>query len=234
MIRTCFSSLPFDVDKEGNPTRYSKCEPPPKKRAGIFGEGCEILELAPSFRRYSFFYQWFQEKGGESLDRSLFASPPLTDHSSPYFPPPSHLQTTHLQLAPLYVTKLPALYMWFLQERCGRLFTIINHNHVFVLHAIADPMQSYNRKPDITSTISYFFKIVSWVFVSSRINRRCLLQVSTCFNVLPEKALCDCLGVSIACYLNPYAITFYHRIASILSLVGKSSGFSIEGPTDEL
>ncbi len=23
----------------------------------------------------------------------------------------------------------PALYMWFLQARCGLLFTIINHNH---------------------------------------------------------------------------------------------------------
>ncbi len=31
-------------------------------------------------------------------------------------------------LSSLYVTQLSAIYMWFLQARCGLLFTVINHN----------------------------------------------------------------------------------------------------------
>ncbi len=62
------------------------CEPPPKEGVGIFGGGCEMLESAPGFRRYSSFCQCLQKKVGESLDRSLSRSPPLIEHSSPHFP----------------------------------------------------------------------------------------------------------------------------------------------------
>ncbi len=56
-----------------------------------------------------------------AFDRSLSSSPPLTEHSFPHLPtpPPSHLHTVHSQLTSLYVTRLPILYMWFLQARCG-------------------------------------------------------------------------------------------------------------------
>ncbi len=72
------------------------CEPSPKESVGIFGVGCEILEQAPDFRRYSSFCQWFQEKVGKSLDRSLSPAPPLTERSSPHFPTPSHPTCTPL------------------------------------------------------------------------------------------------------------------------------------------
>ncbi len=49
----------------------------------VYGEGCEILEYAPGFVRYSSFCQCFQETVGGSLDRSLSPSPPLTEHSPP-------------------------------------------------------------------------------------------------------------------------------------------------------
>ncbi len=62
---------------EGTPRR----EPPPKERVGIFGEGFEIVEWAPCFRRNSSFRQYFQETVGESLDNSLSPTPPLTEHS---------------------------------------------------------------------------------------------------------------------------------------------------------
>ncbi len=74
----------------------------------------------------------FREKVGESLDRSLSPSPPLTEPSSPHFlnlPSPSHLHTTHWQLSSLYVTQLPVLYMWFLKAHRCLLFIIINQNH---------------------------------------------------------------------------------------------------------
>ncbi len=77
---------------------HPRCEPQPKGRVGIFGEGCEILEQAPRFSRYSSFCQCFQEKVGERVDGGLSPSPSLTEHSSPHFPtppPPSHLHTTH-------------------------------------------------------------------------------------------------------------------------------------------
>ncbi len=65
-----------------------RCEPPPKERVGIFGEGCEIKLLIWSKLQY------FQETVGGSLDRSLSPSPPLTEYSSPLFPytpfPPAH------------------------------------------------------------------------------------------------------------------------------------------------
>ncbi len=73
----------------------------------------------------------FKKMFGESLDRSLSPSPPLTEHSSTHFPtpPPSRLHTTHKQKLSLYVTQHPVLSMWFLQAHCGLLFTIINYNH---------------------------------------------------------------------------------------------------------
>ncbi len=70
---------------------------------------------------------FFQDTVGESLDRSLS---PSQHRPFPYPQPPSHLHTTHSKLSSLYVTQLPALYMWFLQAHCGLLFTIINHNHL--------------------------------------------------------------------------------------------------------
>ncbi len=54
----------------------SRCEQPPKERVGIFGEGCEILELAPGFRRCSSSCQCFQETVGGNLDRSLSPAAP--------------------------------------------------------------------------------------------------------------------------------------------------------------
>ncbi len=42
----------------------------------------------PVFRRYGSFSQYFQEKVGQNLDRSLSPSPQLTQRSSPQ-PPPS-------------------------------------------------------------------------------------------------------------------------------------------------
>ncbi len=73
------STRPKRTPLQGTP----RCEPPPKYGVGIFGEGCEILEKAPDFRRYSSFCQCFQETAGESLDRSLSPSIPLTEHSPP-------------------------------------------------------------------------------------------------------------------------------------------------------
>ncbi len=80
----------------------------------------------PGFRRYRSFCQHFQEDVGGSVDRSFSPFPALTEISS--HPPPFNLHTTHLQLSSLNVTKLPVMSMWFLQARCGLLFTIINHN----------------------------------------------------------------------------------------------------------
>ncbi len=91
-------------------------EPPPKERVGLFGEGCEILEEAPGFRRCSSFSQCFQDKVGDSLDSGLSPFPPLTEHSSPQLTCTPPINSFHL-----YVSKLPALYMWFLQARCGLL-----------------------------------------------------------------------------------------------------------------
>ncbi len=52
-----------------------------------------MLDQTPGFRRYSSFRQSFQETVGESVDRSLSPSPPLTEHSfthSPFRPPIPH------------------------------------------------------------------------------------------------------------------------------------------------
>ncbi len=46
---------PLDVAYEGTPIRYSKVRATTEGEVGIFGEGCEILEQAPSFRRYNSF-----------------------------------------------------------------------------------------------------------------------------------------------------------------------------------
>ncbi len=50
--------------------------------------------------------------------------PHLLNSLSPHH---SHLHTSPLQLASLYVTQLPVLYVWFLQTRCVLPFTIINN-----------------------------------------------------------------------------------------------------------
>ncbi len=67
------------------------------------GEGSELLEKAPGFRRYSSFYQCFQQTVGEILDRSLSPSPPLTEHTSPHSST-ALLHITQKQLLSLYVT----------------------------------------------------------------------------------------------------------------------------------
>ncbi len=41
-------------------------------------------------------------------------------------PSPSNQHSTHYQLSSLYATQMAVLYMWFLQARCGLLFTITN------------------------------------------------------------------------------------------------------------
>ncbi len=48
----------------------------------------------------------------------------------------------------LYVPKLPVLYMWLLQARCGLLFTIINHTYTTSCSAIGislTPLHCLNR-----------------------------------------------------------------------------------------
>ncbi len=64
--------------------------------------------------------------------RTLTA-PPLTEHTPPpspfLYPPPLPTGTPPINSYQPYITQLPALYMWFLQARCGLLFTTINHNH---------------------------------------------------------------------------------------------------------
>ncbi len=97
---------------------------------GIFGEGFGISGISSQLPSLQLL---FKKRFLESLDRNLFPFPPLTEQSpEPLYPSPSpssQLHTTYEQLSSLYVTKHPALYMWFLQARCGLLFTIINHNH---------------------------------------------------------------------------------------------------------
>ncbi len=73
-----------------------RCEPPPKEKVGIFGEGCEILEYAPGFLRYSSFCQCFQEKVRESLDRNL-SSPHFS--TTPLIPPAHHLLTVIISIS---------------------------------------------------------------------------------------------------------------------------------------
>ncbi len=72
----------------------------------FFGGGCEILDKAPGFRRYSSFCHCFQEKVGEILDRSIFPSHPLTEHSPPHYPTAPHptwpppINSYHLYVLP--------------------------------------------------------------------------------------------------------------------------------------
>ncbi len=66
-------------------TKIVKMQPDPK--ISHFDEGCEILEEAPGFYRYSSFCLNFQEKVGESSDTHL---PNLLNST-----PPPHLHITH-------------------------------------------------------------------------------------------------------------------------------------------
>ncbi len=68
-------------------------EPPPKEMVGLFDGGCEILELAPGFRRYSSFCQHFQEEVQGILDR-VFPHWLNTHLPIPLLPPPAHHPVT--------------------------------------------------------------------------------------------------------------------------------------------
>ncbi len=96
------STRPMRASLQGT----SRCEPSPKERVGIFGEGCEIVELTPGFRRYSSLCQCFQEKVGESLNRSLSQFPPLTELSFHHRPTPPCLNCTPL-INSFHLYKLP-------------------------------------------------------------------------------------------------------------------------------
>ncbi len=111
------STRPKRAPLQGTP----RCEPPPKERVGIFGEGCEILEYAPNVRRYSSFCQCFQGKVRESLERSLFPSLPLTEHSPPPFPLARDPLTVIISIC--YPTRC------FFSGPLWPAFTIINHSH---------------------------------------------------------------------------------------------------------
>ncbi len=134
------STQPKRAVLQGTP----RCEQPPKEKVDLFGEYCEILEKAPGFRCYSSFCQYFHEKVGESLNRRLFPSPLLTEHSSPKSPTP--LRPACTPPASVYVTQLPVLSMRFLQASCGLLFAITNHNqtsfipmwatHLYILYQV--------------------------------------------------------------------------------------------------
>ncbi len=77
----------WSTPPKGSPLQGTPgCGPPPKDRSGISGDGCEIHEKGHVFHRYSPFCRCFQEKVGESLDRSLSPSNPLMEHSSPHLP----------------------------------------------------------------------------------------------------------------------------------------------------
>ncbi len=58
-------------------------------------------------------------------------SSPLAEISSPNSLNllPSQLHAIREQSPTLYVLKIPLLSLWFLQARCGLLFTIINNHH---------------------------------------------------------------------------------------------------------
>ncbi len=88
-----------------------RCEPPPKERAGIFSEGCEILEQAPGFRGYSSFCQSFREAAEESLDRSLSPSPPLTENSLPLPSSPLLTCSPPINSYQLYILPNSLLYI---------------------------------------------------------------------------------------------------------------------------
>ncbi len=64
------------------------------------------------------------------VDPNLFFLPPRLPHwiSLPRFSNPPPNCTTPIIAPPLYVTQIPVLSKWFLQARCGLLFTIINYN----------------------------------------------------------------------------------------------------------
>ncbi len=85
-----------------------RCEPPPKERDGIFGEGCEIRESAPCFRRYSSFCHFFQERA-----RSLSPSQPLTELSPPISLPPFPICTAPINWYHIFMLSNSLLY------RCG-------------------------------------------------------------------------------------------------------------------
>ncbi len=103
-------SLALDVALEGTPTRYSKV------RTTAEGEGREILEWALGFRRYSYFCQNFQEDVGESLDRSLSPSPPLTENLFVLYtnppPPPHHSPLSLFYPASCFVYKISSGPLW--------------------------------------------------------------------------------------------------------------------------
>ncbi len=54
-------------------------EPPPEERASFFGEGCEVLEQAFGFRRYSTFCKHVKEEVRESVDKNFSPSSALTE-----------------------------------------------------------------------------------------------------------------------------------------------------------
>ncbi len=110
VFSTSHSSWPYKAPQQGTP-RY---EPPLQERVSFFGEGSEILEKAPGFRCYSSFSQHFQEKVGESIDRSFSPSSLLVEISSPPIARhPLTVPNSICRTSPCFVYEVSSCPLWF-------------------------------------------------------------------------------------------------------------------------
>ncbi len=89
LIRTCFSPSQSTRPKRAPLKGTQRREPLPKESVGLFREGCEILEKAPGFRRYSYLCQYFQEKV-EIFYRILYSTSECSSTQSPTTVPPAY------------------------------------------------------------------------------------------------------------------------------------------------